>query len=173
MKKALEALKRELATIRSGRASSTLLDKIMVEAYGTQMPLKQLAGISTPEARLIVLQPFDKSTVQSIEKAIMKSDLGLTPNVDGNLIRLPIPQLTEERRKELVKVIKKKVEESKVSLRNVRRDANDELKEMEKKGTASEDDVRRSQEQIQKMTDHYTKEMDQAFTQKEKEIMEV
>ncbi len=173
MKKSVEAIRHELATIRTGRASSTLLDKIMVEAYGSEMPLKQLAGISVPEARLIVIQPFDKSVVQSIEKAILKSDLGLTPNVDGTTIRLPIPALTEERRKELVKVVKKKVEDSKVSIRNIRRDANEELKETEKKGQASEDEVRRAQEHVQKTTDRYIKELDDAFSVKEKEIMEV
>jgi ribosome recycling factor len=173
MKKCVEALKKELATIRSGHATPALLDKIMVEAYGTQMPLKQVAAVSAPEPRLIVIQPFDKSTVQAIEKAILKSDLGLTPNVDGNLIRLPIPPLTEERRKELVKAVKKKVEDSKIALRNIRRDANEELKEMEKKKLASEDEARRGQEQIQKLTEHYTKELDQIFLVKEKEIMEV
>ena len=173
MKKTVEAHKKELATIRSGRASSALLDKIIVNAYGSDMPLKQLGGISTPEPRLLVIQPFDKSTIPAIEKAILKSDLGLIPSVDGALIRLSIPQLTEERRKELVKIVKKKIEEGKVALRNLRREANEDLKEMEKKGEISEDETKRLQEQIQKMTDHYSKELDTAFSSKEKEIMEV
>lgn len=173
MKKAVELVRRELATIRTGHASPALLDKLMVEAYGALVPLKQIAGVSAPEARLLVVQAFDKSTVQAIEKAILKSDIGLTPNVDGNMIRLPIPPLTEERRRDLVKQVKKKVEDIKVSIRNIRRDGNEELKTLEKEGKASEDEVRRAQEQVQKITDRYSKELDDTFAVKEKEIMEV
>lgn len=173
MKKALELIRKDLATIRTGRASTSLLDKLMVEAYGSEMPLKQLAGISVPEARLLVVQPFDKSVIPAVEKAILKSDLGLTPNVDGGTIRLPIPSLTEDRRKDLVKQVKKKIEDAKVAIRNVRRDGNEELKNFEKNGKASEDEVHRAQEQVQKMTDRYTKELEEIFALKEKEIMEV
>jgi ribosome recycling factor len=173
MKKTLELTKKELSGIRTGRATPALLDKVFVEAYGSQMPLKQLASITAPEPRLLVVQPFDKSTLQSIEKALLKSDLGLTPNVDGNLIRLPIPQLTEERRRELVKLVKKMIEDAKVAVRNVRRDANEELESLKKKGGASEDEVRRALEQVQKLTNQYIKELDSLFLMKEKEIMEV
>jgi ribosome recycling factor len=173
MKKTLELHKKELSTVRSGRASSALLDKIVVSAYGAEMPLKQLGGISAPEPRLLVVQPFDKSTIPAIEKAILKSDLGLVPSVDGAIIRIPIPQLTEERRKDLVKIVKKKVEEGKVVLRNLRREANEQLKEQEKKGEIPEDEVKRLQDQVQKLVDHYTKELDAVFSAKEKEIMEV
>jgi len=173
MKKTLESAKHELSTIRSGRASSALLDKITVEAYGTEMPLKQVAGISTPEGRLIVITAFDKSVVQNIEKAIMKSDLGLTPNTEGTTIRLPIPPLTEERRRDLVKVIKKKIEDAKVIIRNIRRDANEELKSLLKNQKSSEDSIRRSQEHVQKITDRISKELDDICVLKEKEIMEV
>lgn len=173
MKKAVEAVRKDLSTLRTGRASAAVLDKIMVSAYGTEMPLKQLAGISVPEARLIVVTAFDKSTVASIEKAILKSELGLTPNVDGATIRLPIPALTEERRKDLVKQVKKRIEDAKVSIRNIRRDGIEELKGLEKAGTASEDENRRAQDQVQKLTDRHTKELDDVFAVKEKEIMEV
>lgn len=173
MKKSLEAVRKDLMSLRTGHASPAILDKITVEAYDTEMPLKQLASVSAPEARLLVIQPFDKSVISGIEKAILKSDLGLTPQVDGAMIRLPIPQLTEERRKDLAKVAKKKVEDSKISIRNIRRDANEALRDSEKKGQASEDEVRRAQEHIQKITDKYSKELDDLYVAKEKEIMHV
>lgn len=173
MKKTLEALKREFHTIRTGRASPSILDKIVVECYGTEVPLKQVANVSTPDVRLLLIQPFDKSVIGSIEKAIQKSDLGLNPAVDGSVIRLSIPPLTEERRKELVKVIKKKVEEGKVAVRNIRREFNDELKVLEKNERLPEDEVKRAQDQIQKITDRYIKEFDDAQAAKEKEILEV
>lgn len=137
------------------------------------MPLNQLANISTPEPRLLVVQPWDKSTLGDVERAILKSDLGLTPNNDGNLIRIAIPALTEERRAELVKVVKKTGEEAKVAIRNIRRDANDEMKKLEKKGDLSEDEARRGQDEIQKLTDRFIQETDQVVETKEKEIMEV
>lgn len=173
MKKSLEAIKKEFATIRTGRASPAILERITVEAYGTELPLKQVASTSAPEPRLLVIQAFDKSTVPSIEKSILKSDLGLTPAVDGNLIRLPIPPLTEERRRELVKMIKKKIEEGKVAIRNIRRDAIDEIKDQEKNHEIPEDESKRAQEQVQKVTDRYIKELDETAAFKEKEIMEV
>ncbi|MFD1426274.1 ribosome recycling factor [Kroppenstedtia sanguinis] len=173
MEKAIQSLKRELASIRAGRATPALLDKVMVECYGSEMPLNQLANISTPEPRLLVVQPWDKSTLGDVERAILKSDLGLTPNNDGNLIRIAIPALTEERRAELVKVVKKTGEEAKVAIRNIRRDANDEMKKLEKKGDLSEDEARRGQDEIQKLTDRFIQETDQVVETKEKEIMEV
>ena len=173
MEKAIQALKRELASFRAGRATPALLDKVMVEYYGSEMPLNQLANISTPEPRLLVVQPWDKSTLGDVERAILKSDLGLTPNNDGNLIRISIPALTEERRAELVKVVKKTGEETKVAIRNIRRDANDEMKKLEKKGEMSEDESRRGQDEIQKLTDRFIQETDKVIETKEKEIMEV
>ncbi|EGK13639.1 ribosome recycling factor [Kroppenstedtia eburnea] len=173
MEKAIQALKRELASIRAGRATPSLLDKVTVECYGSEMPLNQLANISTPEPRLLVVQPWDKSTLGDVERAILKSDLGLTPNNDGNLIRITIPALTEERRGELVKVVKKTGEEAKVAIRNIRRDANDEMKKLEKKGELSEDEARRGQDEIQKLTDRFIQETDKVVETKEKEIMEV
>ena len=173
MEKAIQSLKRELASIRAGRATPALLDKVMVECYGSEMPLNQLANISTPEPRLLVVQPWDKSTLGDVERAILKSDLGLTPNNDGNLIRISIPALTEERRAELVKVVKKTGEEAKVAIRNIRRDANDEMKKLEKKGDLSEDESRRGQDEIQKLTDRFIQETDKVIDTKEKEIMEV
>jgi ribosome recycling factor len=173
MQKAVAALKRDLSTLRAGRAMPSLLDKITVDYYGSAMPINQLANISVPEPRLLVIQPWDKKSVSDIERAIMKSDLGLTPSSDGSLIRLAIPQLTEDRRKELVKVSKKKAEEGRVAVRNIRRDANDELKKKEKNGEITEDELHKSQEDIQKMTDKYIVEVDGVLATKEKEIMEV
>ncbi|SMO53602.1 ribosome recycling factor [Melghirimyces algeriensis] len=173
MEKAIQALKRELASIRAGRATPSLLDKVVVEYYGSTMPLNQVANISAPEPRLLVVQPWDKSTLGDIERAILKSELGLTPANDGSVIRINIPALTEERRAELVKVVKKTGEESKVAIRNIRRDANDEVKKAEKNGDISKDEARRSQEEIQKLTDRFIKEADQAVEDKEKEMMEV
>jgi ribosome recycling factor len=172
MEKAIASLKRELATLRAGRANASLLDKIQIEYYGSMMPVNQVAGISTPDARTLLIQPWDKSVIGAIERSIMKSDLGLSPNNDGDVIRIVIPALTEERRAELVKLSKKYAEEAKVAIRNVRRDANDELKKLEKTGL-SEDESRRHQDDVQKMTDRFVAETDKILTSKEKEIMDV
>ena len=173
MGKVITALKKEFSVLRAGRATPALLDRIEVEYYGTATPLNQLAGVTAPEPRLLVVQPWDKQALGDIEKAILKSDLGLTPNNDGNIIRLPIPQLTEERRMELAKFIRKKAEESKVIIRNVRREANDEIKKLEKAGDLAEDDRHRGQDQVQVITDKMIKQVDDVLEAKEKEIMEV
>lgn len=173
MTKAIQAYTRELAGIRAGRANASLLDRISVDYYGAPTPVNQLAGISVPEARLLVIQPYDKSILGDIEKAILKSDLGLTPSNDGNIIRLSIPQLTEERRKDLVKLVKKESEDAKIAVRNVRRDANDELKKLEKNGEITEDDLRGYSEDIQKLTDEQINKIDSITKDKEKEILEV
>ncbi|PTM58973.1 ribosome recycling factor [Desmospora activa] len=173
MEKTIQTLKRDLATLRAGRATPSLLEKVTVEYYGSEMPINQMANVSAPEPRLLVIQPWDKSALADIERAILKSELGLTPSNDGNLIRIAIPALTEERRAELVKVVKKTGEEAKVAIRNIRRDANDEVKKMEKNGDISEDDSRRSQDEVQKLTDRFIKEADQVVEAKEKEVMEV
>ena len=173
MSKAIDALKKEFSTLRAGRATPSLLDKVSVEYYGAPTPINQMANVSAPEARLLVIQPWDKSVLPDIEKAIMKSDLGLTPNSDGIVIRLGIPQLTEERRSDLVKVVKKKGEEAKVAIRNIRRDANDQLKDLLKDGEVSEDENRKGQEDVQKITDRYIKDIDTLVDKKEQEIMEV
>ncbi len=173
MEKAVSSLSRELASVRAGRASSNLLDKISVDYYGAPTPVNQLASISVPEARLLVIQPYDKTILGDIEKAILKSDLGLTPSNDGSLIRLSIPALTEERRKELVKLVKKYAEEAKVAIRNIRRDGNDDLKKLEKNGEITEDELRGNTEDVQKLTDGYIVKVDQVAKDKEKEIMEV
>lgn len=173
MKKAIDALKNELKKIRTGRASLSILDDIRVDYYGTPTPLNQMASLSTPESRLIVIQPWDASVIKDVEKAILKSDLGLTPSNDGKLIRITIPQLTEERRKQLVKVIYKKSEEHKVSVRNVRRDANDLLKSLKKDGEISEDEAFKAQDQVQKITDESIKLIDDVCKEKEKEILEI
>lgn len=173
MQGAMEALSRDLSGIRTGRASPALVDRLTVDYYGTPTPMYQIAGVSAPEPRLLVIQPWDKGAVQSIEKAIVQSDLGLNPNVDGSLIRLPIPQLTEERRQELVKVVRSKVEESKVAVRNVRRDAMDNVKELLKEKMIAEDDERRAEQEIQKITDTYIQQADELGQKKEAEILEV
>ncbi|WML52026.1 ribosome recycling factor [Neobacillus sp. PS3-12] len=173
MKKAIQAFTRELATIRAGKASASLLDRVTLDYYGAPTPVNQLAGISTPEARLLVIQPYDKSILGDIEKAILKSDLGLNPSNDGSIIRISIPQLTEERRKELVKVIKKESEEAKVAIRNIRRDGNDDLKKLEKNGEITEDALRGYSDDIQKVTDEHIAKIDQITKDKEKELMEV
>ncbi|MDE3838547.1 ribosome recycling factor [Bacillus methanolicus] len=173
MTKAIQAYTRELASIRAGRASASLLDRVTVEYYGVPTPVNQLAGITVPEPRLLVIQPYDKSIVGEIEKAILKSDLGLNPTSDGSLIRIAIPQLTEERRKELVKVVKKESEEAKVAIRNIRRDANDDLKKLEKAGEITEDDLRGYSDDIQKLTDEHISKIDQITKDKEKEILEI
>ena len=160
MTKAIQAFSRELASIRAGRANASLLDRITVDYYGAPTPVNQLAGISVPEARLLVIQPYDKTILGDIEKAILKSDLGLNPSSDGNIIRIAIPALTEERRKELVKVVKKEAEEAKVAIRNIRRDGNDDLKKLEKTGEITEDDLRGYSDDIQKFTDEYISKVD-------------
>lgn len=173
MKKTIEALRRELATIRTGRANPALVDHVRVDYYGNLTPISQMASVSAPDARQIVIQPWDKGTLTAIEKAIQKSDLGLTPNNDGLVIRLMIPQLTADRRKDLVKGVKKKVEDGKVALRNVRRDAGDELKTLEKNKVIAEDEQRRVAEQLQKLTDRYIVEVDSVGRTKEQELLEV
>jgi ribosome recycling factor len=173
MQKTIEHLTKDLATLRAGRANPAMLDKIMVDYYGEPTPLNQLANITVPEARLLVIQPWDKSSIANIEKAILKSDLGVNPTNDGNVIRIAIPQLTEERRKELVKVVKKRGEEAKVAVRNIRRDANDMLKSSEKGKMISEDQAKKGNDEIQKTTDKYIKDIDVILTAKEKDIMEV
>ena len=172
MEKAIAALKKELTSLRAGRASPSLLDRVQVEYYGTMTPVNQLATINTPDARTIIIQPWDKSAMSAIEKALLKSELGLTPTNDGSVIRLSIPPLTEERRAELVKLTKKYGEEAKVATRNIRRDANDEIKKLEKT-SITEDESRRYQDEIQKMTDKFIAEIDKVLAAKEKEIMEV
>lgn len=173
MEKVVAAFQRELATLRAGRATPALLDRIEVNYYDTPTPLNQLAGVTAPEPRLLVIQPWDKSSAGNIEKAILKSDLGLTPINDGKVIRLAIPQLTEERRRDLVKQIRKKAEESRVGIRNIRREANDSLKQFEKAGDISEDEWRRSQDEVQELTNEKIAEVDRLLEVKEKEILEV
>ncbi|MGQ9531821.1 MAG: ribosome recycling factor [Desulfotomaculales bacterium] len=173
MKKTVEVIRRELAGLRAGRATPALLDKITVNYYGTPTPINQLATISAPEARLLVVQPWDRSVLPEIEKAILKSDLGINPVSDGNVLRLVIPQLTQERRQELVKQVRKKAEEGRVAIRNIRREANDQLKARQKHENLSEDELRRRQDEVQKLTDKYIKEVDQVAALKEQEIMQV
>ena len=173
MQKAVDVLKTEFAGIRTGRANAALLDTVRVMSYGSPVPLNQVATISVPEARLLVIAPWDKGLTGEIEKAILKSDLGLTPANDGKVIRLPIPTLTEERRRELVKVVKKMSEEGKVAVRNIRRDANDEIKKLEKDKRITEDDSKKAHDDTQRMTDKYTALIDEVLAKKEKEIMEV
>lgn len=173
MEKAIQAYSRELASVRAGRATPSLLEKITVEYYGAPTPVNQMASITVPEARMLVIQPYDKSILGDIEKAIQKSDLGLNPTNDGSIIRITIPALTEERRRELTKVVKKYSEDAKVAVRNIRRDANDELKKLEKNGEITEDELRGSTEKVQKLTDEYIVKVDNITKDKEKEIMEV
>lgn len=173
MKKTVDALKKDLAAIRAGRANPALLEKVQVSYYGVPTPVNQVANISAPEARLLVIQPWDRSTIPEIEKAILKSDLGLTPSNDGTVIRIVIPQLTQERRTELVKAVRKKAEEARVGVRNIRRDANDQAKSLEKDGDITEDQLKRAQDQIQKLTDKYIEAVDKVLATKEAEIMEV
>lgn len=173
MNKTIDHLTGDLAALRAGRANPALLEKVMVNYYGEPTPINQLANISVPEARLLVIQPWDKSSIAEIEKAIMKSDLGITPTNDGNVIRLAIPMLTEERRKDLVKVVKKRAEEAKVAIRNIRRDANDLIKAGEKDKLIPEDESKKGMDSIQKVTDKYIKDVDVLLQAKEKDIMEV
>ena len=173
MRKAIESLKRNFAAVRTGRATPALLDHVQVEYYGTKTPIKQLAGISVPEPRLIVIQPYDKSAVVEVEKAILKSDLGLNPVVDGGTIRLAIPRPTEERRKELVKIAKKEAEDAKIALRNVRREAMEQLKVAKEKKELSEDLEHIREEEVEKLLHKFTEEIDKHLKAKEAEIMEV
>jgi len=173
MEKVIRAFEKSLNKVRTGRASLSLLDGIKVEYYGVPTPLNQVATLSVPESRLIVISPWDNSVISNIEKAIQKSDLGLTPTSDGKLIRLSIPPLTEERRKELVKVVKRLAEECKINLRNVRRDANDQLKTLKKDNDISEDEFYACQEEVQEVTDKYIEMADNVVVSKEKEIMEI
>ena len=173
MKKTLEGLKKDYGTLRAGRAAPSLLDKVTVDYYGTPTPVNQLANVTVPEPRMIMIKPWDKKSLKDIEKAIMKSDLGLMPNSDGTVIRLAIPQLTQERRKELVKVVSKKAEEAKVAMRNIRRDGNEAIKKLEKNKEITEDDRKEAQEDIQKLLDKYIKLVDGTKATKEKEVMEV
>ncbi len=173
MDKSVEAAKHEFTTIRTGRASAALLDRVQVSTYGTKMPVNQLATISVPEPRLLTITPFDKSIMKDIERAIQESDLGLTPSNDGQIIRLPIPQLTEERRKELVKQVRHMAEEGRVAARNVRRDAVHHLKKLEQDGDEGADDVHRAEDRLQKVTDEHVQRIDAALKAKEAEIMEV
>ena len=172
MGKAIVALKKELKRLRTGRASLSILDGIKVDYYGTMTPLNQMATLAVPESRLITIQPWDVSVIKEIEKALLKSDLGLTPSNDGKIIRIAIPPLTEERRKELVKIVHKMCEEHKVSVRNIRRDSNDLLKNLKKDGEISEDAAFKAQDEIQKITDEHIKLVDDCYKEKEKEILE-
>jgi ribosome recycling factor len=173
MDRSIETVREEFNSVRTGRASTALLDRIAVDYYGQRTPLKQLATISTPEPRLLTVQPFDPSSLKAVEKAIMESDLGLTPSNDGRVVRLPIPQLTEERRKELVKLVRHMAEEGRVAVRNVRRDAIHHLKELSSSSEIGDDDERRAEEQTQKLTDEHVKVIDELLKVKEAEIMEV
>ena len=173
MEGALKSLDTEFATVRTGRASTHLLDRVMVDAYGAEMPLNQVATISAPEARLLTVQPFDKTLMKPIEKALQEAQLGLTPSNDGQMIRLPIPQLTEERRKELVKLVHKMAEDARIAVRNVRRDVLNEMKRREKDGDISRDEASRAQDDVQKLTDREVKSIDEAMARKESEILEV
>ncbi len=173
LKKSLEALKKEYGTLRAGRAAPSLLDKVLVDYYGTPTPVNQIANVTIPEPRMIMIKPYEKKSLKDIERAIQKSDLGLTPNSDGVAIRLTIPQPTQERRKELVKVVGKKAEETKVAMRNIRRDANEAIKKLEKDKKITEDDRKDAQDKMQKMLDKYIKLVDSTKAAKEKEVMEV
>lgn len=173
MRKAIQAMKDEFGTIRTGRASPTILDRIEIDYYGTKTPLNQVAGISVPEARLLVITPYDKNALSPIEKAIQASDLGINPTNDGTVIRLVFPQLTEERRKELTKVAKERAEEGRIAIRNIRRHSKDEMEKLQKDGEMSEDDLKRAEKELQKLTDQFVAEVDSIYSHKEKELLEV
>lgn len=173
MKKSIEAFRHELSTMKAGRATPAILEKLRVDYYGTPTPINQVANVEVPDSRTIMIKPWDRSQLKAIEKAILTSDLGLNPNNDGIVIRLSIPPMTEDRRKELVKVVHKRTEEERVAIRNVRRDANEHIKKQEKDKTVSEDESKRAQDEIQKITDKMVKEVDHIMELKEKEIMEV
>ena len=172
-KKAAEATAGEFGSIRTGRASPQLLEKLVISYYGTNTPLNQIATVSAPEARLLVIQPYDRNSIGDIEKAITQSDLGFVPSDDGQVVRVPVPQLTEDRRKELGKLVKHRAEEGRVAVRNVRRDAIEALREEEKKGESTKDDLHRDTEEMQKLTDAYIKEIDELMEKKIKELMEI
>jgi ribosome recycling factor len=173
MDKSVEAAQHELNTVRTGRASAALLDRVNVDYYGTATPLRQLATINVPEPRMLTVQPFDPSSIKAVERAIQESDLGLTPSNDGKLIRLPIPQLTEERRKELVKIVRGLAEDGRVAVRNVRRDVMHHLKELVRDGDVGDDEERRAEDRAQKLTDEHVHRIDELLKRKEEEIMEV
>jgi ribosome recycling factor len=173
MSESVESIRHEFGSVRTGRASPALLDRIAVDYYGTATPLKQLATISAPEARLLSIQPYDKTSIKAIERAILESDVGLTPSNDGNLIRLTVPELTEERRKQLVKVVRHIAEEGRVAVRNIRRDVMHDLRELKSAGDAGEDDEKRAEQELQKVTDARVKELDELLKHKEEEILEV
>ncbi|MCA1839105.1 MAG: ribosome recycling factor [Actinomycetota bacterium] len=173
MKKAVANAKQDFSIVRTGRASPTLLDRIEVDYYGTMTPLSQIAGISVPEAKLMVISPYDKSALSAIEKAIMASDLGINPSNDGSVIRLAIPPLTEDRRKDLIKHVKELSEEGKVAVRNVRRHAKDEMERLEKEHEVSKDDLSRTEKELQRLTDHHISEIDALVSHKEKELLEI
>ncbi|MDD4362909.1 MAG: ribosome recycling factor [Atribacterota bacterium] len=173
MKKAIKVLKDELSHMRTGRASTALIENIKIEYYGTETPLRELANLAVPEAELIVIQPWDKTIINVIEKSIWKADIGITPNNDGNVIRLTIPPMTEDRRKEIAKLIKKEAEAAKVAVRNVRRDINDKIKKMGKNSDISEDQSKEVLKEVQEITDRYTKDIDEIYKAKEVEIMKV
>jgi ribosome recycling factor len=173
MQGSVEALKKKFAAVRTGRASLSLLDGLTVDYYGTVTPVQQLASLSIPDSRQILIQPWEQKIIPEIEKAIMKSDLGLTPMNDGKLIRINIPALTEERRKQLVKVVKKEAEDAKVAVRNIRRDINEDLKKLEKEKHISEDEIKKEHDEVQKITDSFIRKVDELLEHKEKEIMEV
>lgn len=172
MRKATEALKADLRTIRTGRASPALLERVMVDYYGQPTPLNQLAVISAPEPSLLVVRPYDPESLEDVERAILKSDVGLTPSNDGRIIRLPVPRLTEERRQELAKLVRQRVEEGKVALRNIRRDSLEDLREFEKEKLISEDEFYRSKDKLQDLTDRYAEQMEEISARKQQEIME-
>lgn len=173
MKKTISVLKSDFSTLRAGRANPTMLDRIKIDYYGSPCPLSQVANISAPEPRVLVISPWEKSLIKEIEKAILVSDLGINPSNDGSMIRLVVPELTEETRKNLVKVVKKTGEEAKVALRSIRREANDKVKALKKDGDISEDELKNAEEKIQKIIDTYVKEVDSLVTAKEKEIMSI
>jgi len=173
MDRALEAMRREFAGVRTGKASPALLDSVRVEAYGGHMPLNQVGTVSVPEPRLLTVQPWDRSLIKAIEKALQESDLGLNPSNDGSLIRIPIPALTEERRREYVRLLHKMAEEGRVAVRQARKDANDEIKQRQKDGELSEDDSRREQDDVQKLTNQYVERVDELLKRKEAEVLEV
>ena len=173
MEKSVDATRHKFGSVRTGRASTALLDRITVDYYGAQTPLKQLATVSAPEARLLTVQPYDKSSIKNIERAILESDIGLTPNNDGQIIRLQVPELTEERRRELVKVVRNLAEEGRVAIRNIRRDVMHDLRELRDAGEAGSDDEHRAEEALQKLTDEKVKELEAVLKAKEEEILEV
>ncbi len=173
MQKTISVFKEDLGGIRAGRANPSMLDKLTVDYYGTVTPVKQLASVSAPEPRLLLIQPYDRSAMTSIEKAIQMSDLGMNPSNDGKVIRLNVPQLTEERRKDLTKVVKKTAEDAKIAIRNERREGNESIKKAQKDGEITEDELKRAQDEIQKLTDKYVQQIDELVVKKEKELLEV